>query len=181
MIFVALNFDNIFAAKTASVCCVTAPAYMHICTEQRNKKLFMFTYDIMSWIARLLPVSETPRREWLLGVMVNLVSPYWIPYWILYPRTRFTSESCTGVQNLCSGYSIPLPSFVKCNDSAWWMFQHYKKGDDSAWWVFQHFWSWCWRACIIVIWHFTVYEKVKICTSSKKKKKKVIVTRGLLF
>ena len=181
MIFVALNFDNIFAAKTASVCCVTAPAYMHICTEQRNKKLFMFTYDIMSWIARLLPVSETPRREWLLGVMVNLVSPYRIPYWILYPRTRFTSESCTGVQNLCSGYSIPLPSFVKCNDSAWWMFQHYKKGDDSAWWVFQHFWSWCWRACIIVIWHFTVYEKVKICTSSKKKKKKVIVTRGLLF
>ena len=178
MIFVALNFDNIFAAKTASVCCVTAPAYMHICTEQRNKKLFMFTYDIMSWIARLLPVSETPRREWLLGVMVNLVSPYRIPYWILYPRTRFTSESCTGVQNLCSGYNTPLPSFVKCNDSAWWMFQHYKKGDDSAWWVFQHFWSWCWRACIIVIRHFMVYEKVKICTPRKKK---VIVTRDLLF
>ena len=43
-----------------------------------------------------------------------------------------------------SRYSIPLSSFVKRDNSAWWVIQQCEKGDDNAGWVFQHFWSWCW-------------------------------------
>ena len=68
------------------LCCSTCT---HICTEQWNKKLFMFTYDIMSWITRLLPVSETPRREWLPGVSDSPASDS--PAWVT-PRVWVTSR-----------------------------------------------------------------------------------------
>ena len=105
---------------------------------------------------------------------------------LLYPHTKFPSECCTPVHDSLvdpvrgynirivdyvsrhvspSGYSIPLPSFVKSDDSAWWVLQHCEEdgmtaldGCFSTAGLGAEWYKW---ACTIAIRLFTVHEKWK--------------------